>query len=159
MACTVPDDVRRPAIVTEAFREAIARRLAPMGFEARAHAKSLVRKHGKNVHRIDFSSSHYDTPGYAVAWPALWFQDAATRKLVKGWRAGGSLTGASFAFDAPTNVASATEAEVLADLVVSEIAFFIGSGSRRRAARGVTSLRAGFCGACRNHALPSRAPR
>ena len=76
------------------------------------------------MHRIDFSSSHYNTPGSAVVWPALWFEDAATRKLVKGWRAGGSLIGPEFAFDAPTNVASPADADALDRLVVSAIEFF-----------------------------------
>ncbi len=117
-------DHRRPSLVTEEFRVSLAERLRPLGFEARAQHKSLVRKVGKNLHRVDFTSSYRNAPGYAVVWPALHFEDAATRKLLKGWRAGGLLSTGLFALSVPNNVAESADAAKLADVVVAELAFF-----------------------------------
>lgn len=118
-------DTRKPALVTEAFRAHLGERLVALGFEARAQGKSFVRKRGKNVHRVELQSSYRNAPGYAVAWPSLVFEDAATRKLEKGWRAGGLLGGPSFgAIDAPRNVANADDAEALVSLVLERVSFF-----------------------------------
>lgn len=119
-----PTDDRKPALVTQEFRERVADSLAPHGFAPRAQCHTLVRKKGKNVHRIEFQSSHRNAPGYAVVWPALVFEDAATRKLVKGWRAGGPLNGPAFSLDTPVNVADAEDADHLAALIQERLAFF-----------------------------------
>lgn len=95
-----------------------------MGFEPRAGGKALVRKRGKNVHRIEIGSSHRNTEGYVVAWPSLTFEDAATRKVVKTWRAGGQIGTVAFAADVPDNVAQSEAAEVLIADIVQRLAFF-----------------------------------
>jgi hypothetical protein len=117
-------DHRKPSVVTDEFRARIARDLVPRGFAVRARGASLVRKRGKNTHRIDFSSSHKNAEGYVVCWVGPFFEDAAVRKTEKGWRAGGLLTGPAFAEEGSTNVAVPADADALAERIVQHLAFF-----------------------------------
>lgn len=117
-------DRRKPAAVSDAFRARVADRLLPLGFVARAANKALVRKRGRNLHRVAFASSHHNAPGQVAAWVRLEHEDAATRRLARGWRAGGQLDGRELALELETNVAVATHADRLVETIVEQLAFF-----------------------------------
>lgn len=107
----------------EPFRVMLARRLAPLGFEARARHQSLVRKRGKDVHRVEFRSRR-DWESLASEWPSLFVEDAATRKLVKGWRAGGSLGQEDFGGEGRPSAADAQDPSTLAAFCFERLSFF-----------------------------------
>lgn len=116
--------MRSPALVSAEFRARIAARVVPLGFVARAQNKALVRKQGKNVHRISFASSHYNTPGDVAAFVHLDYVDAETRRLEAGWRAGGQVGDPTFSAPLRTNVADSEQADRLADAIAREVGFF-----------------------------------
>jgi hypothetical protein len=128
-ATTDSDDVahdpemRKPSIVTDAFRARLARLLEPAGFAARAKGASFVRKQGKNTHRIRLSSSHYNSPGRVSCFIDFTFEDSAVRKRVPNWSAGGKLDLSGFG-EAPSNIAVRGEASALLSLVSTTTAFF-----------------------------------
>lgn len=117
-------DLRQPALVTDDFRRRVAESLVPLGFVAKAKGASLVRKRGRNTHRVAFSSSHYNTPGNVACFVAFWFEDGAVRKQVPGFRAGGVFGASEFPEAAPTNVANVEQAEELGGVIVDRLGFF-----------------------------------
>jgi hypothetical protein len=115
-------DTRRPAIVTDSFRDRLARELGPLGFAARK--KALVRKVGPTWHRVELSSSHGNVPGDVTAWVTLVVTDPRIARVEPRWRAGGSLGGPEFADDPPSNVADPTQARELVERIRRRLAFF-----------------------------------
>jgi hypothetical protein len=115
-------DTRRPALVTEDFRERLAGEVTPLGFVARK--KALVRRVGRTVQRIELSSSHRNVPGDVTAWVALVVTDPLVARAEPGWRAGGNLGGAEFYDEPPTNVADSAQAGELIECVLRRLSFF-----------------------------------
>lgn len=104
-------DQRKPELVREEFRRRIADLLAPIGFAPRAKG-DLVRRHGKNRHRVEFSSSQRNTDGHVVCWEHFGFDDGEVRARHPGWTAGGSIHGHAFAGNLPdANIADSDEAD------------------------------------------------
>ncbi|BDG02497.1 hypothetical protein [Anaeromyxobacter oryzae] len=116
-------DLRRPAVVTDDFRRRVADLLAPSGFAPRAKG-DLVRRRGKNVHRVGFSSSQRNTEGHVACSVSLGFEDAAVRAQSPGWAAGGFLDGPEFDGSwQRSNIAVPGDADALADLVMKRLEF------------------------------------
>ncbi|HET9155805.1 MAG TPA: hypothetical protein VFN91_04000, partial [Myxococcaceae bacterium] len=110
--------------MTDAFRARVARLLAPLGFEVRAKG-NLVRRQGKPRHRVRFSSSHRNVPGDVVCWVTFTFEDQLVAARRPGWTAGGELSGHRFDPEwAQSNIANSSEADALADLIVTRLSYF-----------------------------------
>jgi hypothetical protein len=54
-----------------------------------------LKRNGKSVHLVTFSSSHRNGPRHVACHVALVVEDALVRKVSPGWSAGGLLTGPS----------------------------------------------------------------
>lgn len=101
----------------DGLRSSLADRLTPLGFEPRAQLKSFVRKRGGGVHRVVLGA------GRAIR-PSLVYEDAPTRKLEKGWTAGGPLGAADFGPEEGLEEGIASSAAAYVDYLVKRVRFF-----------------------------------
>jgi hypothetical protein len=117
-------DMRRPAEVTEAFRLRVAGALEPLGFKVGAKRARLARVRGSIAHRVEFSASPRNAPGYAMCFASMSYHDRSIQKVAPKWVAGGSLKGPAFADPVPSNVADSMEADALFAAILARLAFF-----------------------------------
>lgn len=121
----MPTDTRKPALVTESFRQRVAATTAPHGFAPRQKGAVLVRRPAQGItHRITLASSHYNTPGHVAAHVGLFWQDAVVTALDPRWLAGGQLDMGFFGDEIATNVASLEEADALLTHIVERLPWF-----------------------------------
>jgi hypothetical protein len=117
-------DMRRPAEVTEGFRLRVAGALEPLGFKVAAKGTRLARVRGSIAHRVEFSASPRNAPGYAMCFASMAYHDRSIQKVAPKWMAGGSLKGPAFADPVPSNVADSMEADALFATILARLAFF-----------------------------------
>lgn len=114
-----------PSVRTAAFRDDVARALAPLGFKALAQNMTLRRSPSRGVvESVSFSASHRNGPHSAVCWIALVVTDKAIAQVCPGWQAGGGLDSIFFAEETSFDLAEAGRAEALEALVLERTAFF-----------------------------------
>jgi hypothetical protein len=115
----------RPGVRTAAFREGVARALAPLGFKALAQHMTLRRSPARGVvESVSFSASHHNGPHRAVCWIALVVTDKAVAQVCPGWQAGGGLGTDAFGDETSFDLAEEGRAEALLELVRKRTAFF-----------------------------------
>lgn len=121
---TVPTPIS-PSARTAAFREGVARSLAPLGFKALAQNLTLRRSPARGVvESVSFSASHRNGPHHAVCWISLLVTDKAIAQVCPGWQAGGTLGTDAFGDETSFDLAEEGRAEALEAHLRRQLAFF-----------------------------------